>query len=324
MRVTGPYAVSTTLTAFDESIVAGDCFASITGIGDYFFTHKLLPRTAADLVLGTDEQCLPAENSLEVCQDDGLDNDHNGYADCDDVACQLVVAECLTDATLAQVQAGMFEPDTRVRITDAVVVGKAFNKRAMWIQDDPEGGAEPGGVFVFGLFGGENLPDELALGDRVTVSAAIVEFDCGGMCADNPLTELSSAVLEARTPGDPLAAPAVALDAAMGEAFEGRLVTLENVTSGTLHEFKSESGSVLSREYAISAGGKTIYVDDDIFRVAAAPPLGTCQTITGIMHFNTSDNSDEGDDETDGGLPRHVTILPRAGADIVAGSGCVE
>ena len=46
MFVTGPYRVQSSLTELADTIAEGDCYTSITGIGDFFFDYKI-SRTGA-------------------------------------------------------------------------------------------------------------------------------------------------------------------------------------------------------------------------------------------------------------------------------------
>jgi hypothetical protein len=60
------------------------CYSQVTGVMNYFFKYFLMPRSAADLVEGQPTDC--ASIMPEIC-DDGIDNNGNGFVDCDDWDC---------------------------------------------------------------------------------------------------------------------------------------------------------------------------------------------------------------------------------------------
>src|SRR5690606_11634462 len=113
---TGPYRIESAMVDLDDELARDSCFKSITGVGSYFFNYKLLPRSGDDLVLGDDGDCLPVEAEAAICEDE-VDNDFNGFADCGDFSCQQAVAACTTDTTIAQIQSGEVEANSRVRIS---------------------------------------------------------------------------------------------------------------------------------------------------------------------------------------------------------------
>jgi hypothetical protein len=307
MTVTGPYRVESALTDLDDAIARDACFTSITGIGSYFFNFKLLPRTAADLVVGTDGDCLPIESELATCED-SVDNDYNGFADCSDFGCQEAVAACVTDTTIAQIQAGAMSENARVHLT-AVVTGRSFNGKRFWVQDGAASGPELG-VYAFRPSSAEVLPAGVVPGATIELRASVSEYDCGGACSDNSFTQLGNVeIVSVGAVGAMPTPAAVAADVAVSEPYEGALVTLSDL--------KVSAIGLESSQFAVTDGTTTLMVDDDIFRHTSAA-VDQCVTVTGIMHMNTFDNTAE----VPAGLPPHVVVLPRSAADIVAASGC--
>ncbi|MFC1482318.1 hypothetical protein ACFL51_00780 [Myxococcota bacterium] len=71
--------------------VLDTCYAEITGVQNYFFSYFVLPRRASDIVEGNDQDC--EQVTPEVC-DDGVDNDADGFTDCDDYDCRYE-PECM-------------------------------------------------------------------------------------------------------------------------------------------------------------------------------------------------------------------------------------
>ena len=68
-------------------------------------------------------------------------------------------------------------------------------------------------------------------------------------------------------------------------------------------------------EFTVTDGTATLVVDDDIFRYLDVE-VDQCLNITGIMHYNTFDESQ------DGGLAPHITILPRSAGEVDTTTGC--
>ncbi len=314
MFVTGPYRVQSSLTALGDTIAEGDCYGSITGIGDFFFDYKILPRSAADLVAG--EGCAPAENTLELCGND-VDDDHSGQGDCADFGCQDVVESCTIGTTVSDIQSGEVPENMRVSLEDVVVLGRSFNGKRLWVSDDVATSGPKTGVYVFQPSSADPFDDSVTVGKTVSLSANIDELYSG--CAQNPLTELTFVVDPASVVGtgsgtgpDPLTDVPLATLAsdAQGEMYEGTLVVIEKVSVK-----KIEQNESFNLEFTVTNGTTDLVVDDDIWRYEAVAE-GLCLNITGIMHYNTFDESQ------DGGLAPHIVILPRKMSEVSTTTGC--
>ncbi len=82
---TGGLVVKDDLMDISSAVTEGTCYSQVVGVINYFFQYQLLPRTAADFVVATnDSDCEQA--SSEICDDD-IDNDADGHTDCDDWDC---------------------------------------------------------------------------------------------------------------------------------------------------------------------------------------------------------------------------------------------
>ena len=316
MWVTGPYTVQASLTELGDTIAQGDCYSSITGIGDFFFDYKILPRSAADLVAGADGDCLPAENSLELCGNDA-DDDHSGQGDCADFGCQDAVESCTIGTTVSDIQSGEVGDNMRVQLEGVVVLGRSFNGKRIWVSDDVETSAPHTGVYVYQPSSAEPFDASVRQGRTVSLSANTDELYSG--CGGNPLTELTFVVNPGEVVGtgtgtgpDPMTGVALATLAsdAEGEMYEGTLVRIEKVSVSKIDQNES-----FNLEFTVTDGTASLVVDDDIFRYVAVE-VGQCLNITGIMHYNTFDSTDEG------GLAPHITILPRTGAEVSMTTGC--
>jgi len=72
------------------SVNEGVCLSRLTGVVTYFFDYYLLVRSASDIeIAANDGDC--AEIVDEIC-DNEIDDDNNGFTDCDDWACTGNVA----------------------------------------------------------------------------------------------------------------------------------------------------------------------------------------------------------------------------------------
>ncbi|MBU1240425.1 hypothetical protein KKF84_12240 [Myxococcota bacterium] len=68
-----------------SGITDGVCLSHMTGVVTYFFGYYILPRSASDFEIAANDSDCPMVAS-EICDDD-IDNDGNGFVDCDDFAC---------------------------------------------------------------------------------------------------------------------------------------------------------------------------------------------------------------------------------------------
>lgn len=311
-QVTGPLSIDSSLAAIPANLPmtaecpatmetnlvnSGDCLASVTGICDYFFSYKILPRMTADIATaGT--ACPAAESSMTACMD-SIDNDANGFIDCMDRGC---ASTCAVGTTIEMVQTGAVTGV--VTINDVIVtaidsIGGA--SKGFYVQQAAQAAANQGVL----VFTGATTPS-VAIGDHVNVTANVKEFDVAPAAGDT-LTELEFPMI---TPvagnTTPLALSGVAINTlkditATGEPYESVLVTLSNLRV---------SAAPGNDRLTLTDGTNTIVMDDDVFDYAAtAYPIGTCfGTVTGVMGVNVFDDERR--------------IFPRSAADLVAGTSC--
>lgn len=277
-------------------LTGGDCLASITGMGDYFFNYKVLPRATADIVMGG-TSC-PAAEAPGTCTD-GIDNDANGFMDCADRGCRNEPT-CTTDTTVAMIRTGGVTGG--VRLNDVVVVGRdiySSMSQGIWVADAATAATNTG-IYVFT---GSTAPDPAwTVGSLVDVMGTATQFDM-------QLMQIQSATITTATGGGTVPTPITGVaagtlaDVTAGEPYEGSLVRLSNamVTNNALGNDKVE----------LTVGGQTIIVDDFAFDYAAAtafPSNTTISCITGVMHWNHFDD--------------HRILVPRDTDDIVPSAGC--
>lgn len=294
MSVTGPYRMGGSLAQLNG--VRDDCYGSVTGIGDYFFNYKILPRSSADIVAdagGT--SCLPPESTVALCEDN-LDNDHDGFDDCADFSCQEAIAACTVDTTVVEAQNGTIAENTRIRLTDVVVTAVSADNKKFWVQD--EGAASAfNGLYVFRGSMEEDLPVAL-LGRKVTVVGNLDEFE-------GQLTELTKvASLSVANPGTVSTLSGVSLaDLSTMKDYEGVLVsvpaaTIETGSIGACSKFCT---------FTVAAGVDLLVAADDIFRHSVT--MGQCYgTFDGIMHY---DNFND-----------RIVILPLSDGLSLGGGSC--
>lgn len=302
LDITGDIDIQSSIAAFPASIAAGACLASVTGVVDYFYDYHIYNRTTEDVATGG-TGCA-AENTLATCSDE-LDNDGNGFADCEDRNCFGVNPSCSAAATVVAVQTGVATGVVNLSNVFVTAVDDVGAK-GLWVAD-ALAAAENNGVYVY--LGNVTLPAGIAIGATVDVTGSVVEFDNNGSTGDK-LTEITNATAALTgAPGANLPTPAttatvtvLANIGAAGEPWEGVLVQVPTmkVTSITVGQGKVELTD--------NTGAKLI-MDNEAFDFNPLPAVGTCYaSLTGVMHVQTQDDL--------------RTINPRHMADMVVGAGC--
>ncbi|MFN0251336.1 MAG: hypothetical protein ACKV2T_30960 [Kofleriaceae bacterium] len=250
-RITGVARVQSVLMELPTTAVAGTCYDSVTGVGDFFFNYLVLPRTAADLV-GSGAGCNPMAESISALQ---------------------------TATTVPEF----------VRLTDVFVTAVANNKKNFWVSTSATAAVNEG-VQVLRCSGSTGcnqtaeLPAEVVVGRKVTVLGAGEEF-AGTDNMGASVTQVSipnvTASADAVVTVTPATPPTIEMltAAATGEPYEGVLVRLQNVK---LTALGTSSNSYTS---TLSVGGQTFDADDDIYRFTAG--LNTCySSMIGIWTYN--------------------------------------
>lgn len=280
----------------DPNLVnAGDCLASVTGMGDYFFNWKILPRMTSEI--GTGGTGCATEDTMALCSDT-IDNDGNGFVDCADFSCSSF---CATSATIEMVQTGV--STGTVTLEDVIVVALDNNgttTKGFWVQQAAQAAANQG-VLIFT----SSTAPTVTIGQHIDVTGQVIEYD--GTVGGDTLTEISNPVITV-VAGTTTALPLSGISintlkdiTSVGEPYESVLVTLTNLKVTT-----SAAGDRLT----LTDGANTIVMDDESFNYAATDyPMNTCfATVTGVMGVNTFDDERR--------------IFPRTAADLVAGTSC--
>ncbi|MGE3547495.1 MAG: hypothetical protein AB7L28_26455, partial [Kofleriaceae bacterium] len=281
--VTGSLVVESALSAFPTmGLKREGCLASTTGVLDYIFDYMVFPRSTDEIVMGG-TACPPPEASQSVCADE-IDNDGNGYNDCNDNGCIVADEACRANTTIAELQAST--PMGGIKLGGVVVTAVSKNKKNMWVQTDMAAAAN-NGVYIYGP--GIDL-DGFAVGSRVDIIGTVEEFnDSDGT---ETLTEVKAlAVTAADGSGTvtPVTGQTVMTlsDPVTGEPYEGVLVTLNNVevmvigTTGSGGTFGVGS---------LKQGNKMFKTDDDIFLIPMGELSKCYESITGIWTYMPYDN----------------------------------
>lgn len=279
MTVTGPFRVGSSLTSlgeaidentFDPSYPRDACLSLITGVGDYFFNYKILPRSADDIVEAADMSSCLYEDTLAECQNT-TDDDHDGFTDCADFSCQALGA-CTVFTTIYDIQMGTVAKGSVVSLTDLVVTAVATD--LMWVQE--MGGGAYSGVAVFD--GSADFSATFSIGDNVTVGGTVTEFF--------EVTEITSPTVIVEF-GGPEPAPETVSFAALAspataEQWEGVLV---RITDAGIIDADAGFG-----EWIVGSAASPVRVDDIMytpFDEPTPPGKGSCYSeLIGVFHFS--------------------------------------
>jgi len=299
--ITGLYEVDSSLAAIPQMpdlVARGDCLASITGMGDYFYEYKVLPRATADIVAGG-TGCPAAETACT----DTMDNDANGFADCMDNSCLGTEPTCAAATTIVMIQTGVVTGGVSLNDVVVTAIDTVGSSQGIWVSDAAQA-AVNAGIFVYT---GPTAPAGVTIGALVDVVGNVVEFDATNPAVGDTLTEITqSTVTLAAGTATPVPLSGVAITtladiAAPGEPYESVMVRLTNL--------RVMAEVAPGDRVQLTNGTTTIVMDDDIFNYAAgAYPTGTCfATLTGIMTVNLFDNERR--------------FLPRSAGDLVTTGG---
>lgn len=279
--LTGDIQAQSGLAEMPATVDRGDCFASITGIVTYFFDYQINPRTAAEFATGG-TGCA-TENTMATCGDT-IDNDGNGFTDCEDNQCIAAASTCRATTTISAIQTAATPPSGGVELNNVVVAAISKNLKNMWVQTNLTA-APNEGIYVRG----DGSDITFTVGQRVSIIGTIDEFnDSSGTETLTQLRALSIAAGTGTT-GTVVPVTGTAAAAMATESYESTLVTLTNVkvtavgtTQGTGHTFGV--GDAVQ-----SPGGTLIKTDDDMHLLGT---LNACYaTITGIWQYLPFNNS---------------------------------
>ncbi len=276
MNITGPFRMGGSLAQLDKTVMRDDCYSSITGIGDYFFNYKILPRSAADMVVdASGASCLPPEEGDALCADT-MDNDHDGFGDCDDRSCQRTVASCSEDTTVVIAQGGTIADNTPIRLIDVVVTVVSADNKKFWVQDAGITAAL-NGLYVFRSLGAEDLPPEIVPGRLVTLIGTLDEYEMRTELNNVTIESTGAMAVVGTLSGIPLAT------LASDVSYEGVLVSVPAAVVATA---SSPACDEDFSSFSLETGGAPLFANEDIFCHMVI--AGECfEMLNGIMHYDT-------------------------------------
>lgn len=96
VEFSGGLVVGDDLMDVVSEVEVGTCYSAVVGVLGYFYKYTLHPRQAADFVIAANDSDCPV--GIETECDDDLDNDDDGFTDCQDHDCYddpvCVEADC--------------------------------------------------------------------------------------------------------------------------------------------------------------------------------------------------------------------------------------
>ena len=300
MDITGPFRAGSSLTDLGASLTRDYCLADITGVGDYFFEYKLLPRSAADIG-GEGSSCPAQEEGATDCDDD-VDNDYDGFEDCEDFSCQETFAACVLDATVVECQSDVHPLNSAVSLTEVVVTAIDRDRISLWVQDAGVT-AQHNGIYVFR---GEDddvpppaaLDSNIQVGQRVNITGKVADY-YGSTQIDAKLgsvTHVSGGAVTVTVLTD--ASTDTLGTVATGAPWEGTIVRFTDVPLIAEGEYG---------QLTIGSAINPLIVDDTLY--SYNPVETTCfAEITGVVIMNTYDD--------------FYYLAPRASTDIVKNGTC--
>ncbi|MEZ4366971.1 MAG: hypothetical protein R2939_11860, partial [Kofleriaceae bacterium] len=209
-----------------NAVAIGECVNSVVGMGDYFFSWKILPRSTAEVdISGTDCGGAPV-------------------------------------VTVAQVQAGGVSGP--VKLEDVVVTAVSFNGVNLWVQDAVASAAGQG-IYVYrGNASTPDVAPEIVTGAVIDVVGNATEFDFNITVGDGGLTQIASPTLTFKSAPAGLPTPVTGVTIAdlnatvTGEPYEGVLVQLTNVEVTNVNAAQFQ--------FTLSQGANSIVVDRTIYQ----------------------------------------------------------
>lgn len=326
--ITGVAKVEGSLTDITMSNIArGTCFGNMTGVVDYFYDYLVFPRSAADFnTSGTAcpalEQAAGTDGSK--CTD-GMDNDGNGFTDCQDLGCEAgsgawLGATCTAGAAMCGCSVNLASTtsvhsvDTTYAATSSpvmlrdvyitVIPANVLTPTQYWVADSLTAVAN-GGVLVF-----SSPPAGATVGQKISTLQGVAGPFGNGTLQTLEVSSATAGTLAGTGLVVPL--PGIATDtlsgATTGAPYNGSVVILSKAkvtaVANTFGEVELTDGN-----------GKKIMMDDEAFKfyggtlaTPTPPAMSACLIVTGVMEANTND------------LTR--TINPRGATDIVTATGC--
>ncbi len=244
--ITGDIDIQTSLAALPSSVALGDCFASVTGVVDYFYDYHIY-NTSADAVVTGGTGC-ELENQI---------------------------------VDISEVQSGA--ATGLVTLEEVYVTALNFSRKNFWVSSSLTA-APNEGIYVFRGGSAAALPAEIVVGSRVTIVGTATEFD--GTDGGETLTQIAfPQVTFVAAPTTPTVAVTNQTAATLavpgtGEPFESVLVTLTNVKVNALGNADNFFTATVEQN------GTVFNAYGDIYRMVTEDNGKCFASITGIWTYN--------------------------------------
>jgi hypothetical protein len=299
--ITGDALVESGLAAFPNDggtpphdlIARGDCLGGVTGVLDYFFDYQILPRQTSEVMTGG--TACPVENTAALCGD-GIDNDGNGFTDCEDFSCQAASADCSMGTTIPSIdQAGDANPANptlptgTVTISGACVTAVASASGGNMYIAAAGAAAADGGLYAYGH--GVALPSGVAVGSLVDVVGTVQAFKQGTSTAPEPQIEINTAQVTQASGSCTPSALTVSSDMsaltqdANGHPLIGSLVTL---TPSSNHTFQITTVQSSAGFGVLTQNGATVKFGMTLLGGSLGGANVCFSSIKGIWTYDTS------------------------------------
>jgi hypothetical protein len=207
-----------------------------------------------------------------------MDNDGNGFTDCDDISCIIGAPTCRMATTVAAINAAATPPTDGVELDDVYVTAMSFSKKNLWVSDTLAGGQGKGIYVTFGTA----LDAQITVGSKVNIIGKVKDFNNDTMGESlREVNAYSVAFSAAGTTVTPIAGETAA-QLSTDHSYVGSLVTLTNV----------KLTSVVDAAHYVDQAQQAstmFFTDDDIFRITDTPPV-CYSTITGIWSYQVFNN----------------------------------
>jgi len=294
--VTGGLRIGDDLYVVTPDPVVGDAFDRIAGVLHFDFSStKVLPRSAADVVVGGGGACVPAcdAGACQACVGSECVSTCNAGETCVAGTCQAATDEYSVYELQDETDPGHPPVNSAVTLEDVVVtaIDRLGSNGAIWVQETA--GGPYSGIRVYP---GSIPTTTLTVGQHVTVRGTYEErYELSQITATaiEPLALPTTVLAPA-----PVAAAAVATGGAEAEAYEGVLV---RVTDVTVTNANPDGPASDFGEFVVTGD---LRVDDELFVITPDPVVGDgFSALTGVLTFGFS----------------NVKLEPRDAADVVRG-----